>query len=288
MRIPLQDITRIDRMDRSRHTPLSSVKVVVVGQDPYHNHNQAHGLCFSVRPPTVAPPSLNNIFAACEKDVPGFQRPPKKGGLLTPWADQGVLLLNTVLTVRAHEANSHQGKGWERFTQRVIDTVVRVRQRGVVFLAWGKPAQKRVETIKGGKHIVLKAIHPSPLAARSGNFADCGHFKQTNEWLRERYGEAGEIDWNLAAEKQKPIQGPVTEKPIKATEDQQTTPKDAGPTTELPETNGKKPAQPDDFDDDIDAIEAIEEMARSSQPHGEQHSTIDGLNGDNKENSSKQ
>ena len=199
-----------------------------------------------------------------------------------------MLLLNTVLTVRAHEANSHQGKGWERFTQRVIDTVVKVRQRGVVFLAWGKPAQKRVETIKGGKHIVLKGIHPSPLAARSGNFADCGHFKQTNEWLRERYGEAGEIDWNLAADKQKPIKGPGTEKPIKATEDQQATPKEAGPTTELPETNGKKAAQPDDFDDDLDAIEAIEEMARSSQPHEDQHPTKEGLKEDDKADPTKE
>lgn len=259
----------------------------MVGQDPYHNHNQAHGLCFSVRPPTVAPPSLNNIFAACEKDVPGFQRPPNKSGLLTPWADQGVLLLNTVLTVRAHEANSHQGKGWERFTQRVIDTVVKVRQRGVVFLAWGKPAQKRVETIKGAKHIVLKGIHPSPLAARAGNFADCGHFKQTNEWLRERYGEDGEIDWNLAAEKQKPIKGPVTEKPIKATEDQKAAPEEAGPVTAVPEPNGKKMSEPDDFDDDLDAIEAIEEMARSSQPGEGQDPSKDEVNGDDKDASSK-
>lgn len=254
---------------RSRHTPLHAVKVVVVGQDPYHNLNQAHGLCFSVRPPTVAPPSLNNIFAACEKDIPGFKRPPNKGGLLTPWADQGVLLLNTVLTVRAHEANSHQGKGWERFTQKVIDTVVKVRQRGVVFLAWGKPAQKRVEGIKGNKHLVLRGIHPSPLAARAGNFADCGHFKKTNEWLRERYTVEGEVDWSLAADKQKPIKGPDTEQSIKATEDQEKAPKEDGPVTELPEKGEKKTADPADFEDDLDAIEAIEEMARSSQANGD-------------------
>lgn len=186
--------------------------------------------------------------------------------MLTPWADQGVLLLNTVLTVRAHEANSHQGKGWEKFTQKVIDTVVKVRQRGVVFLAWGKPAQKRVETIKGAKHIVLKGIHPSPLAARAGNFADCGHFKKANEWLRERYGVEGEVDWNLAAEKQKPIKGPGTQQPIKATEDQETKPKEEGPVTELA---GEPATTTDDFDDDLDAIEAIEEMAKSSQVDGE-------------------
>lgn len=259
--------------------------MVVVGQDPYHNHNQAHGLCFSVRPPTVAPPSLNNIFAACEKDIPGFQRPPKKGGLLTPWADQGVLLLNTVLTVRAHDANSHQGKGWEKFTQKVIDTVAKVRQRGVVFLAWGKPAQKRVETIKGGKHIVLKAIHPSPLAARAGNFADCGHFKQTNEWLKERYGEDGQIDWNLAAEKQKPIKGPETETPVKATEGQETAPKEDGPVTELPVAD---PGQPDEFDDDLDAINAIEEMARSSQPADDDNPQKGEGNKDEKDTTAKE
>jgi uracil-DNA glycosylase len=240
----------------------------VVGQDPYHNHNQAHGLCFSVRPPTPAPPSLVNIFAACQKDVPGFQRPPNKGGLLTPWADQGVLLLNTVLTVRAHEANSHQGKGWEKFTQKVIDTVVKVRQRGVVFLAWGKPAQKRVENIKGSKHLVLKGIHPSPLAARAGNFSDCGHFKTTNEWLRGRYGAEGEIDWSLAAEKQTPIKGADVEAPVKATSEQKHEPAEDGPKREIAEQNGVKVDNADEFEDDVDAIEAIEELAKSSQADG--------------------
>lgn len=256
---------RLTQLYRSRHTPLSNVKVVIVGQDPYHNHNQAHGLCFSVRPPTIAPQSLLNIFKACENDIAGFQRPPNKGGLLTPWAEQGVLMLNTVLTVQAHEANSHKNRGWEKFTQRVIDTVVKVRQRGVVFMAWGKPAQTRFEKISGAKHVVLKGIHPSPLAARAGNFADCGHFKKANEWLVERYGEGGEIDWSLAADKQKPIKGPDTEQPIKATADQDTEPAEAGPATELPGTNDKKSADADEFDDDLDAIDAIEEMARSSQ-----------------------
>ncbi|KAL1394174.1 uracil-DNA glycosylase-like protein [Phyllosticta capitalensis] len=219
----------------SRHTPLNTVKAVILGQDPYHNHNQAHGLCFSVRPPTPAPPSLKNMYIALKKDYPSFEAPPNKGGLLTPWADRGVLLLNTCLTVRAHEANSHSGKGWERFTQKVIDTVNRVRSNGVVFLAWGNPAQGRVKTINAQKHLVLKSVHPSPLSASRG-FADrptpkirhsdtaevapspalppavlcvcasgevtgrfdCGHFKKANEWLKQRYGEeAGPIDWNL-------------------------------------------------------------------------------------------
>lgn len=180
----------------SRHTPLSTVKAVIVGQDPYHNINQAHGLCFSIRPPTPAPPSLKNIYTALKKDYPSFSPPPNRGGLLTPWADRGVLLLNTCLTVRAHEANSHSGKGWEKFTQKVIDTVAKVRTRGVVFLAWGKPAGERVKKINRGKHCVLQSVHPSPFSADKG-FFDCGHFRKTNEWLKERYGDDGEIDWDL-------------------------------------------------------------------------------------------
>ncbi|KAI7369175.1 uracil-DNA glycosylase [Hortaea werneckii] len=180
----------------SRHTPLHNVKAVIVGQDPYHNLNQAHGLCFSVRPPTPAPPSLKNMYTALKKDYPDFKAPPKNGGLLTPWADRGVLMLNACLTVRAHEANSHSNKGWEGFTQRVIDVVAKKRTRGVVFLAWGNPAQKRCTRINGQKHLVLKSVHPSPLSASRG-FFDCGHFKKANEWLKQRYGEEGMIDWNL-------------------------------------------------------------------------------------------
>ncbi|CAD0082468.1 unnamed protein product [Aureobasidium vineae] len=165
-----------------------TVKAVILGQDPYHNLNQAHGLCFSVRPPTPAPPSLQNIYKALKKEYPSFEPPPNKGGLLTPWADRGVLLLNTCLTVRAHEANSHSGKGWEKFTQKVIDLVCQKRTHGVVFLAWGSPAQKRCAGINGSKHYVLKSVHPSPLSAHKG-FA--------NEWLKERYGDDGVIDWNL-------------------------------------------------------------------------------------------
>lgn len=180
----------------SRHTPLHNVKAVILGQDPYHNVNQAHGLCFSVRPPTPAPPSLKNMYKALKIDYPNFKEPPRNGGLLTPWADRGVLLLNTCLTVRAHEANSHANKGWEKFTQKVIDTAAEKRKKGIVFLAWGTPAQARCKKINGSKHLVLKSVHPSPLSAARG-FFECGHFKKANEWLRERYGEEGVIDWNL-------------------------------------------------------------------------------------------
>ncbi|KAI9886595.1 MAG: Autophagy protein 22 [Watsoniomyces obsoletus] len=180
----------------SRHTPLPTVKAVIIGQDPYHNVNQAHGLCFSVRPPIPAPPSLKNVYIALKKDYPDFEAPPKNGGLLTPWADRGVLLLNTCLTVRAHEANSHSNKGWEKFTQKVIDLVARVRTRGVVFLAWGSPAAKRVSKVDRKRHLILESVHPSPLSAHRG-FFDCGHFKKANDWLREHYGPEGEIDWNL-------------------------------------------------------------------------------------------
>ncbi|ORY11993.1 uracil-DNA glycosylase [Clohesyomyces aquaticus] len=180
----------------SRHTPLNTVKAVILGQDPYHGPNQAHGLCFSVRPPTAAPPSLRNIYTALKKDYPDFEAPPNKGGLLTPWAERGVLMINTVLTVRRSEANSHQGKGWEQLTQKVIDTVAKVRTNGVVFLAWGTPAANRVKGVPVDKHLILKSVHPSPLSASRGWF-DCGHFKKTNEWLVKRYGKDSEIDWNL-------------------------------------------------------------------------------------------
>lgn len=180
----------------SRHTPFNTVKAVIIGQDPYHNFNQAHGLCFSVRAPTPAPPSLKNIFKALAKDYPDFKPPPNNGGLLTPWADRGILLLNTCLTVRAHQANSHANHGWEKFTQKVIDTVALKRTKGVVFLAWGSPAGKRVAKVDKNKHCVLMSVHPSPLSASRG-FFECQHFKKTNEWLKERHGEGAEIDWSL-------------------------------------------------------------------------------------------
>ena len=203
--LPTQAFSRISSTyvqllitNRSRHTPLNTVKVVILGQDPYHNLNQAHGLCFSVRPPTTAPPSLKNIFKAIQNDYPTFTAPPKNGGLLTPWADRGVLLLNTCLTVQAHEANSHANRGWERFTQKVIDIVAEKRRKGVVFMAWGGPAGKRVTGMGkfGQRHTVLKAVHPSPLSANRGWF-DCGHFKKANAWLEERYGVEGKVDWDL-------------------------------------------------------------------------------------------
>ncbi|CAZ83170.1 unnamed protein product [Tuber melanosporum] len=179
----------------SRYTPVGSVKVVILGQDPYHGANQAHGLSFSVRPPTRAPPSLKNMYIALKKDYPDFTPPAGGLGLLTPWAERGVLLLNACLTVRASEPNSHANRGWEKLTQKVIDVVA--ARKGVVFLAWGKPAEKRVAKVDKRKHAVLLAAHPSPLSASRG-FFDCGHFRKANEWLVERYGEDAEINWSLA------------------------------------------------------------------------------------------
>lgn len=181
---------------RSRHTPFNDVKVVIVGQDPYHNVNQAHGMAFSVRPPTPAPPSLKNMYIALQKDYPAFVVPPGKTGHLIKWADRGVLMLNTCLTVRAHEANSHSNRGWERLTQKIIDLIAQKRTRGVVFMAWGTPAGKRVVKVDKQKHLVLQSVHPSPLSASRG-FFHCGHFKKANEWLVSRYGADAEIDWAL-------------------------------------------------------------------------------------------
>lgn len=184
---------------------------MILGQDPYHNVNQAHGLAFSVRPPTPAPPSLRNMYIALKNDYPTFTAPPNKGGLLTPWAERGVLMLNTCLTVRAHEANSHANRGWEKFTQRVIDLVAQKRTRGVVFMAWGTPAGKRVIKVDSNKHLVLKSVHPSPLSASRGYF-DCGHFRKCNDWLVSRYGAGEEIDWDLdPAKAKKSDDAPVEE-----------------------------------------------------------------------------
>ncbi|KAJ6261115.1 Uracil-DNA glycosylase [Drechslerella dactyloides] len=174
----------------SRLTPFNKVKVVILGQDPYHGPKQAHGLSFSVKPPTKAPPSLNNIFGALENDYPTFKRPANSQGLLTPWAERGVLMLNTCLTVQPSNANSHANKGWETFTQKVIELVAQKRTSGVVFMAWGKPAQGRVAKVN--------SCHPSPLAAFKGPvfFKDGHHFRQCNEWLEKKYGDDGPIDWN--------------------------------------------------------------------------------------------
>ena len=170
-------------------TPLSKVKVVILGQDPYHNENQAMGLSFSVKPDvSELPPSLINIFRELHDDV-GCHMP--NNGDLTKWADQGVLLLNTVLTVRAHQAFSHKGHGWEQFT---IINAVNVEERPVVFMLWGSPAQSKSFMLDNPGHLVLKAPHPSPLSAYRGFFG-CRHFSKCNEFL-ESHGETP-IDWQI-------------------------------------------------------------------------------------------
>lgn len=158
--------------------PFDKVKVVILGQDPYHEPNQAHGLCFSVLDPTPAPPSLKNIFKEINLDL-GIT--PLESGDLTRWASQGVLLLNATLTVEAHKAGSHQGKGWEEFTDRVIFNLAN-RKSGLVFLLWGSYAQKKGEFIDQTKHLVLKSVHPSPLSAHRGFFGN-HHFSQANNYL---------------------------------------------------------------------------------------------------------
>ena len=171
-------------------TPFDQVKVVVLGQDPYHGPGQAHGLCFSVQPGVDVPPSLLNIYKEIERDL-GLRRPDH--GCLLPWARQGVLLLNAVLTVEAGKAGSHQGKGWEGFTDHVVETLNRERE-GLVFLLWGSYAQAKGKVIDPRRHKVLKAPHPSPLSAHRG-FLGCGHFSATNEYLARR-GKTP-IDWAL-------------------------------------------------------------------------------------------
>lgn len=172
-------------------TPLSEVKVLILGQDPYHNVHQAHGLSFSVPPDQQEiPPSLQNIYKELQDDL-GCKIP--SHGYLKKWADQGVLLLNTVLTVRAHQAGSHQGKGWEKFTDAVIQAV-NAQDRPIVYLLWGKPAQSKAGMLTNPKHLVLKAPHPSPLSAYRGFFG-CKHFSRTNEFLQSHGVEP--IDWQI-------------------------------------------------------------------------------------------
>lgn len=170
------------------HTPLERVKVVILGQDPYHGEGQAHGLCFSVRPGVAVPPSLKNIYKEIHAEL-GCPIPDH--GYLTSWADQGVLLLNSVLSVECARAASHQGKGWEQFTDRVIELVNRERE-GVVFLLWGSYAQRKGAMIDTARHCVLKAPHPSPLSAHRGFFG-CGHFRAANDYLQGR-GDTP-VDW---------------------------------------------------------------------------------------------
>lgn len=162
------------------HCPLPAVKVVILGQDPYHGINQAHGLSFSVKPGIPFPPSLLNIFKEIKRDL-GLDMPPN--GDLTRWADQGVFLLNATLTVRANQAGSHQNRGWETFTDEVIKCINRDRS-GVVFMLWGAYAHKKADLIDPVKHLVLKAPHPSPLSAHRG-FLGCGHFSKANAYLKQ-------------------------------------------------------------------------------------------------------
>ena len=172
-------------------TPLSKVKVLLLGQDPYHNANQAHGLSFSVlESQTEIPPSLQNIFKELQDDC-GCYIP--NNGYLKKWADQGVLLLNTVLTVRAHQANSHQGRGWEQFTDAIIKAL-NEQDRPIVYFLWGRPAQSKAALLNNPKHLILKAPHPSPLSAYRGFFG-CRHFSKANEFLVKN-GETP-IDWQI-------------------------------------------------------------------------------------------
>ncbi len=171
-------------------TPLEQVRVVILGQDPYHGPGQAHGLCFSVRPNVATPPSLVNIFKEIQDDL-GIA--PPDHGCLQPWAEQGVLLLNSVLTVVQGQAGAHQGKGWETFTDRVIETINRERE-GVVFLLWGSYAKKKGRHIDRSRHLVLEGPHPSPLSAYRGFFG-CKHFSKANDWLQQQGKPT--VNWEL-------------------------------------------------------------------------------------------
>jgi uracil-DNA glycosylase len=183
---PQQDV-----FNAFKYTALADLKVVILGQDPYHGPGQAHGLCFSVQPGIKPPPSLVNIYKELARDIPEFTVP--QHGCLQHWAEQGVLLLNTVLTVEQGRAHSHAKIGWERFTDRVIEQINRHTQ-GVVFLSWGSHAQKKGSIVDRQRHLVLSAPHPSPLSAHRG-FLGCGHFSQANNYLQQQ-GKAA-IDWRL-------------------------------------------------------------------------------------------
>ena len=172
------------------HTPFDKVRVVILGQDPYHGPGQAHGLCFSVRPGVPVPPSLANVFAEIERDL-GLPRPDH--GCLLPWADQGVLLLNSVMTVEQGQAGAHQNRGWEGFTDAAIDALNRERE-GLVFMLWGAYAQRKGKLVDPRRHLVLSSVHPSPLSAHRG-FIGNGHFSAANLYLESR-GQRP-IDWSL-------------------------------------------------------------------------------------------
>ncbi|GEM74188.1 uracil-DNA glycosylase [Vibrio sagamiensis] len=182
-----------DIFNAFRLTEFKDVKVVILGQDPYHGPDQAHGLCFSVLPGIKTPPSLANMYKELAQDIEGFQIPVH--GFLQHWAEQGVLLLNTVLTVEQGKAHSHSKTGWETFTDRVIEAINQ-HQQGVVFLLWGAHAQKKGQFIDRSRHHVLTAPHPSPLSAHRG-FLGCKHFSQTNQLLIQQGKTI--IDWHLTA-----------------------------------------------------------------------------------------
>ena len=168
--------------------PFDKVKVVIIGQDPYHNVGQAHGLCFSVNDGIDFPPSLLNIFKEIERDL---QLPMPKSGNLSRWAEQGVLLLNATLTVEAHKAGSHQGKGWEVFTDAVIRALNEKRE-GIAYMLWGNFAQQKASVVDATRNLILKSVHPSPLSAYRG-FIGCGHFSAANNYLRMNNKQ--EINW---------------------------------------------------------------------------------------------
>jgi uracil-DNA glycosylase len=180
-----------DIFNAFNHTTFDKVKVIILGQDPYHGDGQAHGLSFSVQKGVTIPPSLKNIYKEMETDIVNFKVP--SHGNLTKWADEGVLLLNATLTVRAHEAGSHQGKGWEIFTDHVI-TRLSEEKNGLIFLLWGKYAQNKMLLIDVNKHKVLVAAHPSPFSAYNGFFG-CRHFSTTNDLLVAQGKEP--VDWQI-------------------------------------------------------------------------------------------
>ncbi|KAJ1732020.1 uracil DNA glycosylase [Coemansia biformis] len=185
----------------TRFAPLDRVRVVILGQDPYHGPGQAHGLAFSVRPGVRVPPSLANMYRALKNDFDDFAAP--KHGYLGGWAQQGVLLLNAALSVEAHKANSHSGKGWEQLTDRVVELVNR-RRENVVFMLWGSHAQKKGARVDRKRHLVLTTVHPSPLSAHRG-FLTAGHFRRANEYLIEHGLEP--IEWSrLPAEEADPLE----------------------------------------------------------------------------------
>lgn len=179
-----------DIFNALHHTSYKDVKVLILGQDPYHGPGQAHGLSFSVKPGVTTPPSLRNMYKELHSDL-GCSIP--NNGFLNKWADQGVLLLNAVLTVRAGEANSHKNKGWEHFTDKII-SLLNEKEEPVVFILWGRNAQQKEKYITNKHHLILKSVHPSPLSASRGFFG-CKHFSMTNSFLKEHGLEP--IDWQI-------------------------------------------------------------------------------------------